>query len=141
MPWHRVSGTAVKYLPPFELLRRTVEISTHRGELRVGLAYDDFVKLIRLLISGIEMDEAWYLSQNQDVAAAVQEGTIASARDHFVNEGYFEGRLPFPLVVDEEWYLATYPDVADGVGKGIIASAEQHFRYDGHREGRLPGPI
>ena len=43
----------MKYLPPFDLIRRMVEVSTVRGELRVSLSYDDIVKILRLMISGI----------------------------------------------------------------------------------------
>ena len=55
----------VKYLPPFDLIRRMVEVSTVRGELRVSLSYDDFVKILRMMISGIEVDEEWYLKENR----------------------------------------------------------------------------
>lgn len=63
---------------------------------------------------------------------------MASARQHFLDDGYFEGRLPFPMPVDERWYLEHYPDVAESVRKGVVGSAEQHFAEDGYREGRLP---
>src|SRR5215469_15255024 len=88
-------GGLVKYLPPFDLIRRMVEVSTVRGELRVSLSYEDFVKILRLMISGMEVDEAWYLREYEDIARAVQSGRVTSARQHFVNDGYFEGRLPF----------------------------------------------
>lgn len=128
----------MKYLPPFELLRRTVEVSTIKGELRISVSYDDFIKLVRLLIADTPVDEAWYLSQNEDVASAIQDGKIASAKQHFIDDGYFEGRLPFPLVVDEAWYLAEYPDVAENISRGLVLSASQHFHDDGYYEGRLP---
>jgi hypothetical protein len=51
----------VKYLPPFDLIRRSVEITTVRGELRVNISYEDFVKILKMMISGLEIDEAWYL--------------------------------------------------------------------------------
>ena len=47
----------MKYLPPFDLIRRMVEVSTVWGELRVSLSYDDFVKILRLMISGIEVNQ------------------------------------------------------------------------------------
>jgi hypothetical protein len=128
----------VKYLPPFDLIRRFVEISTVRGELRVNISYDDFIRILRLMISGIEVDEEWYLKEYEDIAQAVNAGSIASAKQHFVDDGYFEGRRPVPMPVDERWYLAQYPDVAESIRKGIVASGEQHFAEDGYREGRLP---
>jgi hypothetical protein len=131
----------VKYVPPFDLIRRSVEISTVRGELRVNLSYDDFIKIIRLMISGIQVDERWYLEEYQDIAMAIRDGKVTSAKQHFVDDGYFEGRRPFAMTVDERWYMEQYPDVAESIRKGVVASAEQHFVEDGYREGRLPYEI
>lgn len=128
----------MRYLPPFDLIRRMVEVSTVRGELRVNLSYDDFIKILRMMISGIEVDERWYLREHEDIAKAVATGALASAKQHFIDDGYFEGRLPFPIKVDERWYLEQNPDVAESVQKGIIGSGQQHFSEDGYREGRLP---
>jgi len=128
----------VQYLPPFDLVRRSVEISSVRGELRVSVAYDDFIRILRMMISGIEVNEEWYLDEHQDIAQAVREGSIKSAKQHFTDDGYFEGRLPFPMPVDEQWYLEHYPDVAESIRNGLVESAQQHFVQDGYREGRLP---
>ena len=128
----------MKYLPPFDQIRRMAQVATVAGELRVSLSYDDFIKLLRLMISGIEVDEAWYLQQHEDIARAVAAGAVASAKQHFVDDGYFEGRLPFPMKIDERWYLEHNPDVAESVRKGLVSSAQQHFTDDGYREGRLP---
>ena len=128
----------MKYLPPFELIKRMVEVSTVRGELRVSLSYDDFIRVLRLMISGIEVSQDWYLKEYQDIAQAIANGTVASAKQHFVDDGYFEGRRPFPMPVNERWYLEHNADVAESVRKGIVSSGEQHFVEDGYREGRLP---
>ena len=125
-------------MPPFDLIRRMVEVSTVRGELRVSLSYDDFIQILRMMISGIEVSEVWYLHEHEDIASAVEGGAVASARQHFVDDGYFEGRLPFPMPVDEQWYLEQYPDVAESVRRGVVGSGQQHFSEDGYREGRLP---
>ncbi len=127
----------MNYLPPFDLIRRSAEFSTVRGELRVSVSYDDFIKLLRLMISGVEVDQEWYLREHPDIARAVQAGALASAKQHFIDDGYFEGRLPFPMTVDERWYLEQYPDVAESVRKGVVTSATQHFAEDGYREGPL----
>jgi len=128
----------VKYLPPFDLIRRSVEISTVRGELRVSLSYDDFVGVLRLMISGIQVNEEWYLTEYPDIAQAIRDGKVESARQHFIDDGFFEGRRPFPMDVDERWYLEQYPDVAESVRTGVVGSGQQHFVEDGYREGRLP---
>jgi hypothetical protein len=134
----RPVGGIVKYLPPFDLIRRMVEVSTVKGELRVSLSYDDFIKIMRLMISGIEVNQEWYLEEHQDIAQAVTSGTVASAKQHFMDDGYFEGRRPFPMPVDERWYLEHNADVAESVRKGVVSGGEQHFVEDGYREGRLP---
>jgi hypothetical protein len=128
----------VKYLPPFELIRRSIEISTVRGELRVNVSYENFVAILRQMIQGAEVNEAWYSSTYEDIGGAIKEGIIKSAKQHFVDDGYFEGRLPFPIVVDERWYLTENPDVAESIRQGIVDSAQDHFNKDGYREGRLP---
>ena len=134
-PFH---GATVKYLPPFELIRRSIEISTVRGERRVNVSYESFVAILRQLIQGIEVDEAWYARAYEDIGAAIREGSVPSAKHHFVSDGYFEGRLPFPIRVDDRWYLNDNPDVADSIRKGSVLSAQDHFEKDGYREGRLP---
>jgi hypothetical protein len=135
------TGGSLNYLPPFDLLRRAVEITTVRGELRVSLSYDDFIKIIRLMISGIKVDEEWYLKEYEDIARAIRDGKVRTAKQHFIEDGYFEGRRPFPMSVDERYYLEQNPDVAENVRKGVVTSGEQHFVEDGYREGRLPYAI
>ena len=128
----------MRYLPPFELIRRSIEISTVRGELRVNVSYENFVAILRQMIQGIEVDEEWYVRTYEDIGNAVKGGSVGSARQHFVHDGYFEGRLPFPIKVDERWYLAQHPDVAESIRLGSVESAQEHFERDGYREGRLP---
>lgn len=128
----------MKYLPPFELIRRSIEISTVRGELRVNVSYEDFIEILRTMIRGVEVDEAWYARTYEDIGNAVKDGVIRSSKQHFVDDGYFEGRLPFPILVDERWYLSENPDVAESIRKGAVETAQDHFSKDGYREGRLP---
>jgi hypothetical protein len=127
-------------LPPFDVIKRSVEISTSRGQLIVTASYDNLVKMIMLLLAAVEVNEEWYLAQYPDVAEAIAKGVTPSARRHFIDNGYFEGRLPFPIVVDEKWYQQEYPDVGESVRKGGEASAQAHFSRDGYKEGRLPFP-
>jgi hypothetical protein len=134
----RAKEGIVNYFPPFEVIRRSVDIQAVRGDLRVNMTYEDFVNLLRLMISGIEVDEDWYARTYDDIGQAIRTGSINSARQHFISDGYFEGRLPAPIQVDEAWYLQRYPDVADGIRKGLLSSAQEHFNMDGYKEGRLP---
>jgi hypothetical protein len=128
----------VRYLPPFELIRHSIEITTVRGELRVNVPYENFIAILRQMILGVEVDEAWYVRTYEDIGSALKGGAVGSARQHFAHDGYFEGRLPFPIRADERWYLAQHPDVAESIRQGLVDSAQDHFEKDAYREGRLP---
>ena len=130
----------MRYLPPFEVLKAMLNLTPARGRIRVDISYEDLQKMIRTLLTVVEVDEAYYLSRNPDVAAGVRQGDIRSAREHFVDHGYFEGRLPYRIEVDETWYLETHPDLADSLGKGECATAQDHFDGPGYSEGREPFP-
>ncbi len=93
----------MNYLPPFEAIKAFITFAALKGELTVSATYEQFTVMIRTLLQGIEVDEAWYLKQYPDVEDAIRKGAVASAKDHFLNNGYFEGRLPFQINVDEKW--------------------------------------
>ena len=128
----------MKYLPPFEVLKSLLTISNVKGELMVSCSYENLVQMLRRLIIGVEVDEKWYLDRYPDIADAISQGFVQSARLHFVSDGYFEGRMPFPIHVDERYYLAQNSGVADYVRKGMLESGQQHFDENGYQEGRLP---
>lgn len=128
----------MKYLPPFEILKSYLTISNVRGELMVSCSYENLVQMLRRLIAGVQVDEAWYLERYPDIAEAIGQGVIASPKSHFVNDGYFEGRMPFPIRVDEHYYLSQNSGVADYVRNGSLESGQQHFDENGYDEGRLP---
>jgi hypothetical protein len=131
----------VRYLPPFEAIKGLITLTSSRGRTRVDMTYDDMQTLIKTLLSVVAVDETFYLSRNRDVAEGVALGTIRSARDHFINHGYFEGRQPYPLKVDEDWYLEAHADVAETVRQGEYPSGQAHFDGPGYPEGRIPFAI
>ena len=96
--------------------------------------------MLRTFLQFVDVNEAWYLKTNPDVADAVQAGELDSAKAHYIAAGYFENRLPRPVKVDEAWYLMEYPDVAEAIGVGTVDSASLHFMKFGFVEGRLPQP-
>ena len=128
----------MKYLPPFELLRAVMARTANRRKSRPEIVPEELQEMIRILLSVIEVDEAFYLTRNADVAEGIKAGTIRSAREHFIYHGYFEGRLPYEIKVDEAWYLKNHPDVAETVRKGIYRRAQDHFDGPGYSEGRAP---
>jgi hypothetical protein len=130
----------VDYLPPFEVLKTFLNIRTLNGELTVSASYNQFTVMIRTLLEAVEVNEAWYLTQYPDVAEAIRNGQATTAKEHFLHNGYFEGRMPFPIMVDEGWYLEQNPGVAGHIASGELLSAQQHFNDNGYREGRKPRP-
>lgn len=128
----------MRYLPPFEVFKSYVNIEAAEGELTVKCSYETFVEMLRQALSGIDVDEGWYLRKYMDIAEAVYNGTVESARSHFISDGYFEGRWPFAMAVDESYYMETNPGVADYVRRGLLKSGQQHFEENGYQEGRMP---
>jgi hypothetical protein len=132
----------VTYIAPFEAIMRFLTVSqSPRGEATVVGSYDDLLNALRVLLASIDVNEDRYLERNPDIAQAIAAGEVESAKRHFVEHGYFEGRLPFPITVDEWWYLSQNPDVAENIRKGVEESAQRHFELHGYREGRLPFPL
>jgi hypothetical protein len=128
----------VRYLPPFEDLKSYLSIANADGELMVSCSYENLIQLIRRVIVDVPVDEAWYLERYPDIVAAISQGIVSSAKSHFVDDGYFEGRAPFPIQVDERYYLISNPGVAEHVRNGNLSSGQQHFDENGYLEGRLP---
>jgi hypothetical protein len=105
------------------------------------LRWKDLRLIVSNLLQSVEVDEEWYKQTYPGVAQAVASGAFKSAKEHFVEHGYFEGRLPKKITVDEAFYRAAYPGVAKAIEEGLVHSAQEHFEQHGMNEGRLPFPI
>jgi hypothetical protein len=126
------------YVVPYSSLLKELKLDGNKIAREVKLSRDQFEGLIKSLLRGISVDENWYRLTYPDVAQAIVDGAYKSAKHHFVENGYFEGRKPYKAVVDEEWYISIYPDVKEGIEFGDIASAQDHFETHGEEEGRRP---
>lgn len=104
----------------------------------VAFAKDFMHEVLAPFISTVAVDEAWYLDANPDVAAAVRQGSLSGAMEHYVQSGYFENRMPYGISVDEAWYEEQYEDVKQAVANGTFQSAQEHFETVGYAEGRYP---
>jgi hypothetical protein len=96
------------------------------------------IALLAPRIAKIKFDEAWYLSKNPDVKDFVKRGIVASGREHYIQHGYYEHRMPAAIRVNEKWYIESYSDVAESIRGGIYKNAQAHFDIAGFAEGRLP---
>lgn len=70
-------------------------------------------------------DEAFYLQTYKDIAAAVSKGAVSSGREHYVQNGFREGRNPFAF--DPVWYSVAYPAAAWEVGQGEFVDLRHHY--------------
>jgi hypothetical protein len=131
----------MQYLVPFSALKNAVKIVSLKGQLKVDMTYDEFLDVVRSFLRAVPVDEAWYRAAYPDVQEAIEAGTYRDAKQHFIANGYLEGRRPFPLQVDEAWYLGAYPDVKDGIENGVFQSAHEHFAQHGYAEGRRPAAL
>ena len=80
-------------------------------------------------------DEAFYLEQNTDVAAAVKAEFFQNGYHHYLTFGAREGRDPSALF-DESAYLEQHSDVAAAVKANSLASGFSHYVLYGRAEGR-----
>jgi hypothetical protein len=120
----------------FADLKSRLRIIPTRGRLRVDIDRDDF----KSVLVAMPVDPSSYRAAYPDVAEAIDNETLPSVTDHFVERGYFEGRFPFDVVVDEKWYVSRYGHVRIGLERGIAQSAQNHFVQVGYQEGCRPTP-
>jgi hypothetical protein len=83
-------------------------------------------------------DQAFYLAENEDVAAVARKFGVGFARDHYLHYGFGEGRPPFRL--DKVWYGHEYPLAAFEVGQGDYVDFVHHYGLAGRARGYLPYP-
>lgn len=108
------------------------------GRLRVDIAQDDFLDLISNILIAVPIDDSWYCAAYPEAAKEIDNGTYSSAAGHYVERGYFDGCLPFDMIVDEEWYVSRYAHVRKGLELGVASSAQDHFMRLGYHEGCRP---
>jgi hypothetical protein len=130
------------YVPHVALILRALRVSRERLEDDGKIAVD--AKLLRALLqsalAATAFSAEFYCATYPDIAAAHQAGLIPDLHRHYLEAGYFEGRLGASPTIDEAFYLATYPDVAEAVQRGETASAAEHYIVSGAAEGRTPNP-
>jgi hypothetical protein len=125
-------GNDSSILPPKEILPGDSESLVNVNESS-GLWQRDRNPILRFF------DAEYYLSQNLDVAEAVQNGVFRNAAEHFSLYGFGEGRTPNRFFTTD--YLTQNPDVAEAVNGGAFASGFAHFIKHGFGESRLPSNI
>ena len=128
------------HVPHVDLLLRGMRITRERLQSRSKVAVE--AKILRALIQAAvhhaPFDPHFYLATYPDVAEAHRAGTVTDLHEHYIETGYFEGRVGAPGNVDEPFYAAEYPDVAKAVQDGLFSTGSEHYVRSGAAEGRLP---
>ena len=131
---------APEYLPHIDLLLQSLRVNRERLNSKAKIAIDARLLrgLLQALAARLPFSEAFYLEAYPDVAEAFAAGTIPDPHRHFVEAGYFEGRVGAPPGVDEAFYLALYKDIGSAVARGDLPSGAEHYLRTGVAEGRVP---
>jgi len=130
-------------LPNFHWLK---EVCSIRGwddqHETLTMSRSGFRAFIFELLRQFPFDEDWYLDRYPDVRKAVAEKKLASGWQHYVEFGYFEGRLPGLDGFDARRYIERYPDLAHlAQRRDFEDAAVSHFLAHGFREGRRGSSI
>jgi len=113
------------------LLKHMRAIEFRDGE-NVSVELAKLKLLIRYILEREPFDEDWYVRTYPDVEKALRDGVLESAKAHYVETGYFEGRLPGLGEFEVKKYVEKNPDLA----KMTSDEALRHFIYTGYSEGR-----
>ena len=128
------------YLPHVDLMLQAMRINRDRLNSRSKIAID--AKLLRMLIQSIVVhlpfSAEFYTRTYPDIGEAAAGGKIPDLHRHYVETGFFEGRIGAPPPVDDAFYTTLYKDVALAVQRGDVTSAGDHYVRSGAAEGRLP---
>ena len=81
-------------------------------------------------------DPEFYAETNPDLEAARLAGVVRDLHVHFVQTGFFEGRLPSEPPFDAAWYARFYTDLTSCIHPADITALRDHFLNTGIREGR-----
>jgi hypothetical protein len=81
-------------------------------------------------------DPDFYLRAYSDVRDAVAKGTLRSAFEHYVTEGYYQRRMPFQF--DRVAYVRRHIDAALAIANGQYAHPLHHYLEVGEQAGFRP---
>jgi hypothetical protein len=130
------------YVPHIDIIVRAMRIGRDRllGTGKIAVDARLLRSLIQLAVEHLPFDPVFYLATYSDIAQADAAGGIPDLHRHFIETGYFEGRLGAAPPFDEAFYMRTYRDVARALKQGDIASGREHYIRAGAAEGRAPSP-
>jgi hypothetical protein len=130
------------YVPHIDLVLQSLRINRERLASKAKIAIDARLlrAILQALIAHAPFSESFYKTTYPDVAEAHEAGQIPDLHKHFIESGFFEGRLGASPDVDEDFYASTYRDVGRAVENGDVRSGADHYLRSGAAEGRVPNP-
>jgi len=79
---------------PWGAVLQAIGFVPESAKIPDSVTQDELKQALRLFIPFVPFDDEWYCQQYPDVASAVECGLMASAHEHFISYGFFEGRTP-----------------------------------------------
>jgi hypothetical protein len=129
------------YLPPFDVLLLGLGIRAQDMEAPSVAVSAPFLRfMLGELARGAPFDAPWYAAQYPDLGEASAAGGPEWLHEHFVTQGYFEGRLPHEPTLDADWYFRHYRDVWATYSQRLQEALRDHFATQGVAEGRVGTP-
>lgn len=131
--------TGQNNLPNGRLLLEGLMLTRERFQTgsKVAIPIPILRELFTIAVSTLPFDQEFYLAAYPDIKEAFASGQVSDLWSHFIEEGYFEGKLGSKPEVDEDFYKETYPDVAIAIADGSFGSAIDHYVRAGAYEGRF----
>lgn len=125
---------------PFAEFKTQFKMTPSRGRLYASIGRDEFLRLVKTILMAVPVDEIWYRTTYPLAEKMISSGTSSSARDHYIEQGYFKNYIPFEIKIDSDWYLSRYSHDRMGIDRGYARSAADHFVRIGYAEGCRPVP-
>ena len=132
--------TPLQYIPHIDLILHVLRINRERLDSKSKVAVDAKLlkALLRTIVQCSPFSEEFYLETYPDIAEAYAAGQIPDLRRHYIEFGFFEGRIGALPTVDEPYYTSLYKDVGQAMLSGEIKSGAEHYIQSGCAEGRIP---
>jgi hypothetical protein len=80
--------------PTFAELTAALGFDADAEVFPASVSWPSVQKIVRLFLRTLHVDESWYRLTYDDVDQAIRTGHMKSARAHFIEHGFFEGRSP-----------------------------------------------
>ena len=107
-----------------------------RSKSKMAVSVPVLRAIIFVSISELPFEPEFYLNTYPDIRQAYEAGEITDLKTHFINSGYFEGRLGAEPAFDEQFYKSTYPDIVKALETGKTSLAFEHHVRAGAFEDR-----